>query len=149
MNYAKQLGISFIELIIALIIFSVLCVLAYPNYWEVIIKTRRAEARSALHALMLQQENYYLQHNTYFAFNADTPNSPFKWWSGQTQSTSYYEIHARSCPNKLISQCVLLIAIPGSENVLGHHDPLCGNLMLDSANNKSNSESAEPNSICW
>jgi type IV pilus assembly protein PilE len=150
MNTSKiQCGFSFIELIVALVIFVVLAAVAYPGYQSSILKIRRAEARSALHALLLQQERYYTEHNTYYAFNAGTTNSPFKWWSGNSAAESYYEMQATPCTNKLLIQCVLLTATPGTENVKSGSDPLCGNLMLDSANNKSYSIDTVPNPSCW
>ena len=132
-----QAGFSLLELIIAMIIVLVLSAAAYPSYLNLIQHSRRAEARSALHATMLLEERYYTLHNTYFAFDHNTANSPFKWWSGDAGATSYYEIRAGSCPDKTLGECVLLTAIPGTVNVRSHADPVCGNLMLDSANNKT------------
>lgn len=153
MNYSNcpktQTGFSVIELITVLIIIGILIGATYPSYLDAVTKGRRAEARSALYAVLLKQERYYTQHNTYFAFDSETPNSPFNWWSGDTASSSYYEIHASNCPHKSLSQCVLLTAIPGTDKVKTNSDPVCGNLMLDSANNKSYSVSTEPNSSCW
>jgi len=150
MNYSKfQFGFSYIEVFVALIICAVLATAAYPSYQAYVLKIRRAEARSALHSLLLQQERYYTEHNTYFAFNADTDNSPFKWWSGDSTTESYYELQATPCTNQLLIQCVLLTATPGTENVRDGSDPICGNLMLDSANNKTYSGGTEPNSSCW
>jgi type IV pilus assembly protein PilE len=150
MIYSKfQPGFSYIELVVALVIFVVLATVAYPSYQDSILRIRRAEARSALHSVLLQQERYYTAHNTYFAFSADTNNSPFKWWSGDSPSGSYYEIQATPCANKLLVQCVLLTATPGTENVRRGDDPECGNLMLDSASKKTYSADTVPNSSCW
>ena len=153
MNYLRcsksQSGFSAIEIMITLTIIAILCVAMYPAYTNAVMKSRRAEARSALFSTMLLQENYYALHNTYFAFNAETQNSPFNWWSGQSASTSYYEIRAANCANRSLTQCVLLTAIPGTDKVKSNSDSVCGNLMLDSANNKSYSVSRETNSTCW
>ena len=145
----NQAGFSLAESVIALLIVIVLAAVAYPSYQNSILTSRRAEARSSLHAVLLQQERYYTQHNTYFAFDSHTPDSPFKWWSGDAISTSHYEIQARPCPNQSLTDCVLLTAVAGSDRVRSFSDPVCGNLMLDSANNKSYSVSTEPNSSCW
>jgi type IV pilus assembly protein PilE len=142
-------GFSALEIMITLAIVTILCATVYPAYTNAAMKSRRAEARSALLSTMLQQENYYAQHNTYIAFNSETQQSPFKWWSGQSASTSYYEIQAASCANQPLTQCVLLTAIPGTGKVKNHRDSVCGNLTLDSANNKSYSVSRDTNSTCW
>lgn len=142
-------GFSLIELLITIIILIILILILYPTYQNVILKTRRAEARSALHSVMLQQERFYTQHNTYSVFTSDTKNSPFKWWSGDTVETSYYEISAAPCPSKQLTQCVLLTATSGTRNVKLVEDPVCGNLKLDSTNNKTYSNGTEPDSECW
>jgi len=147
--YKIVAGFSLIELVLALSIIVVLAALTYPSYKNSILISRRAEARSSLYSVLLQQERYYTQHNTYFAFDAKTPDSPFKWWSSDSIATSHYEIQARPCPNKSLTECVLLTAVAGSSNVRDFSDAVCGNLMLDSANNKSYSVSPEPNSSCW
>jgi type IV pilus assembly protein PilE len=148
-NLKLQFGFSLTELVIGIVIASILVTLAYPRYLEVITNSRRAEGRSALLATLLQQERYYTQHNTYYAFDADTPGALFNWWSGSSPETSYYELSATPCPNKTLSQCVLLRAIPGTEKVKSHSDPVCGDLMLDSRISKTYSLDSEPNSACW
>lgn len=144
-----QRGFTQVELLIAMIIFVLLILAAYPTYKNSVLKVRRAEARSALHATMLQQERFYTQHNTYNAFTSDSTNSPFKWWSGESPEKSYYEISAAPCPSKQLTQCVLLTAASGTKKVRSVDDPICGNLMLDSANNKTHSKGNRPDAECW
>ena len=142
-------GFTHIELFITMIILVLLILIAYPLYQHAILKVRRAEARVALHSVMLQQERFYTQHNTYSAFTSNTNNSIFKWWSGDSIEKSYYEISATPCPSKQLTQCVLLTATSGTKNVKQVDDSICGDLMLDSANNKTYSKSTEPNAECW
>jgi type IV pilus assembly protein PilE len=144
-----QHGFTLPELLISMVILVILFIIAQPIYQNAILKVRRAEARAALHSVMLQQERFYTQHNIYSAFTTDTKNSPFKWWSGDSPAHSYYEISATRCPSKQLTQCVLLTATSGTENVKRVDDPVCGNLMLDSVNNKTYSKSTEPNPACW
>ncbi len=127
----------------------ILAGLGYPSYNHVVLQSRRAEAKAALHSLLIQQEQYYTQHNAYLAFDSKSKNVPFKWWSGDSVSSSFYELQAENCPNKTLTECVLLTAIPGTDNVKSHDDPICGTLLLDSANNKSYSNGEMPNSLCW
>jgi type IV pilus assembly protein PilE len=144
-----HLGFSLLELICVVIIIAILVAVAYPGYLNVVAASRRAEGKSALHAILIQQERYYLHHNTYLAFDSDSRDGQFKWWSGTSAASSFYEIRATPCPNKLLTQCVLITGYPGTEKVKSFVDPVCGNLMLDSANNKTYSVSTEPNSTCW
>lgn len=147
--FKLHLGFSQIELLITMIIFVLLILAAYPNYKDAILKARRAEARSALLSVMLQQERFYTQHNTYSAFIADSKNSLFKWWSGISAEKSYYEISAAPCPTQKLTQCVLLTATPGTKNVKPMEDLICGKLMLDSTHNKTYSNGTKPNPECW
>lgn len=148
-NFYYQPGFTLIEILFVVVIISLLSLVAYPTYQNTLLKTRRAEAKSALHSVMLQQERFYTQHNTYSTFTSGSENLPFKPWSGDSAASSYYEISASLCPEKQLTQCVLLTATPGTANVKSHEDPICGNLMLDSASNKSYSKSTESNAACW
>jgi len=145
----NQSGITLTEITITLLLVAIFAGIAYPNYQEAILKARRAEAKSALYSVLLHQERYYLQQGTYAEFNAATANSPFKWWSADAPATSHYEISAAACAEKNLDECILLTATPGTENVLAGNDPVCGNLMLDSTNNKSTSMGTDPDSVCW
>jgi len=142
-------GFTQVELLIAMIIFVLLTLAAYPTYKNAMLKVRRAEARSALYSIMLQQERFYTQHNIYSAFTANSKNSAFKWWSGASPEKSYYEISAAPCPLKQLTQCVLLTATPGTKNVKRLDDPVCEKLMLDSTNQKTYSNGTKRNAECW
>ena len=142
-------GVTFIELVITVVIVAILALSAHPAYQHALLQVRRAEAKSALYAVLLQQERFYTLHGTYFAFDADTPDSTFKWWSGNAAESSYYEIQAGPCADRSLSECVLISAIPGTGRVRKHEDADCGNFLIDSSNNKSNSVSTASNSLCW
>lgn len=148
-DLTRHCGFSLLETLITLIIVLLLAGIAYPSYQQTVLVSRRAQARSALFQTLLLQEHYYTQHSHYFAFNADTPNSPFKWWSGDTVSTSFYELQATDCPGQALFDCVLLIATPGTDRVHGSGDPICGSLQLDSHGNKSQSPDTTSDPSCW
>lgn len=142
-------GFSLLEALIVLIIVGLLASIAYPSFEQTILVSRRAQGRSALMQTLLQQEHYYTQYHHYLAFDANTPNTPFKWWSGDTLGTSYYELQATPCPGQTLLECVLLIATPGTDKVRGHSDPICGSLQLDSRGHQSQSLDTDPNPSCW
>src|SRR5215207_5107924 len=123
-----QTGFSLVELAIVLMIVVILLISTLPTYRDAILKIRRAEARSALYTVMLQQERFYTQHNTYSAFSGPQ-NMPFK-----IAENSHYQISAAVCPGKQLNQCVLLTATPNAAHM---DDPICGQLMLDSAHHKT------------
>jgi type IV pilus assembly protein PilE len=113
----KRSGFSLMELLVALVIVAVLAAYATPAYQQHIVRTRRGEAHSALLKLMMQQERFHSQHNTYVEFSAgggDEEGRQFQWWSGASAPTSAYEIEGKACDGELISQCVQVIARPGT-----------------------------------
>lgn len=139
-------GFSLIELMVVVVIVAILAAIEYPSYQASVRKARRAEGRAALMGLMQQQERYYSQNASYLAFSAAAANG-FKWYSSDRAATSAYEIGATACSNDTIQNCVLLTAMPGTQNVDAHFtDALCGNLTLTSAGEKSATGSAVQ---CW
>jgi type IV pilus assembly protein PilE len=133
----NRAGFSLIELLVALVILAVLAAQAMPAYQQHIVRTRRSEAHSALLKLMLQQERYHTQHNTYIAFSAasTTPEARnFQWWSGASPPRSAYEMEGKACDGELITECVQIIATPGTAQVDPQfHDRDCEVLKLTSS----------------
>lgn len=61
----RILGITLIELMIVVVVIAILGVIAMPSYRQYTIRAHRTEAKSALLRLQVNQERWYLQHNTY------------------------------------------------------------------------------------
>jgi type IV pilus assembly protein PilE len=143
-------GFSLIEVLIALAILAIVTVLAYPTYAGYITKTRRIEGQIALIETIRQQESYFTRNNTYVGFSAestDPQEKRFKWWSGGAAATSAYELRARACPGRTLSQCVEVEARPGTEKVdAGFKDPDCEALSLNSAGERA---ASGPRERCW
>ncbi len=147
MKINLQKGFTLIELMIVVAIVGILAAVAYPSYQDSIIKTKRAEGRAALMEIMQQQERYYTQNNTYFAFTSTTANNKFKWYSGDSAAASSYEIKAEACTGDAIGNCVMLTAMPGTTKVnSGYKDAKCGDISLTSTGVKAASGTA---TNCW
>jgi type IV pilus assembly protein PilE len=144
----RSIGYTLIELMVTLAIVSVLAALAFPALQQYVVKGKRAQAQAVLMQLMQQQERYYTRNGSYLVFSAQSPPArPFTWWSGATAAQSAYEIRAESCPALALSQCVLLTALPGTDQVDAHFkDADCDILTLDSAGLRSASGPAQR---CW
>ena len=133
-------GFSLIQVIIALAIVAILAGIAFPSYTEAVRRSRRAEGRSALYQLLLQEERFYSQRNRYIAFSAgsmDEDEKQFKWFSGDNPDHSAYEITGEACVSEKIQNCVRLVARPGTAKVDSNFkDPACGELSITSTGEK-------------
>jgi type IV pilus assembly protein PilE len=146
MRTGEQHGFSLIELMVVLVILAILAAIQYPSYLESVRKTKRAEGRTALTQLMQQQERYYSQHGSYIAFSSLAPNG-YKWFSGDAPAGSSYEIAATACMDDTLQNCVLLIAMPGTNKVnAAYKDDACAELSLASNGIKA---ASGPGAQCW
>jgi type IV pilus assembly protein PilE len=140
MRSPRASGYTMLEVMIVLVILAILAAIAFPSYQEAIVKAKRTEGRTALMKAMQQQERYYSLHSTYLEFSfasTDADGRKFSWFSGETSTSSSYEISAQACKDKLIRDCVLLIAQPGTAKVdARYRDPVCGQLSLSSTGEK-------------
>jgi type IV pilus assembly protein PilE len=58
-------GVSLIELMVVLLIVALLASVAVPSYRQYVLRSHRAEAKTALLNVAAAQERFYLQNNTY------------------------------------------------------------------------------------
>jgi type IV pilus assembly protein PilE len=146
----RSAGFTLLEVLIVLAILSVLAVIAYPSYASYIVKARRIEGQVALVEAVQQQERYFTRNNTYIAFSSgstDPEERRFKWWSGSAAATSAYELRARACPGRDLSQCVEVQATPGTALVdAKFKDSDCQTLTLNSAGEHA---ASGPVDRCW
>jgi type IV pilus assembly protein PilE len=68
-------GMTLIELLVVLVVVAVLATVAIPGYRSHVLRTHRVEARSALLALAVAQEKFFLQHHAY-ATQAELSEAP-------------------------------------------------------------------------
>jgi type IV pilus assembly protein PilE len=149
----RRRGFSLIELLVVLVMLGILAALAMPAYQQHVIRTRRSEAHSALLKLMMQQERFHTQNNTYIAFSSGSneggePEAKhFQWWSGASPRNSAYEIEGKACVGEVVAQCVQLVATPGTVLVEARfRDEDCGVLTLTSTGQRLASGAAKG---CW
>lgn len=146
----REAGFTLIEMLIVLAIMMVLAAIVYPSYTGYVVKARRIEGQVALMEAVQQEERYYTRSNTYIGFSADSTDAQerrFKWWSGSAAAASAYELSARACPGRELSQCVEVRAAPGTSRVdANFRDADCQALTLNSAGERS---AAGSSTRCW
>jgi type IV pilus assembly protein PilE len=146
----REGGFTLIDVLIVLAIVVVLAAIAYPSYAGFITKTRRIEGQIALIETVQQQERFYTRNNTYIAFSSDSSDEQekrFKWFSGSAAPSSAYELSARACPGRELSQCVEVRATPGTQKVdANFRDADCQALTLNSAGERT---ASGPSARCW
>jgi type IV pilus assembly protein PilE len=135
-NMHENKGFTLIEMLIVMAVLVILAALAYPNYRDSIVRTRRVEGETALIDTMQKEELFRARHHRYAAFSreeAPPPDAGIRPWSGQSAAASAYEIDGVACAGESIADCIQLRARPGTDRVdTRFRDPLCGALTLDS-----------------
>ena len=171
MKKLKEQGFTLIELMVTVAIVGLLSAIAYPAYTSSILKGKRAQGRTALVALMQQQERYFTERNCYSGFttastgvataSAPSPAAacggvtaasvPFKTFSGDNLVNSSYLLSADVCPTSTgtlsIAECVRVVATPTG------NDSIVGTLSITSTGTKACTPPASGNtptfSLCW
>lgn len=137
-------GFTLIELMITVVIVAVLAAVAYPSYRAYVLKSKRAEARTALMDLLQQQERFMTQRNTY-SDPVITPGSttvPFKTFAGDSLAGTPYLLGTAACGSGAAPNlCVRVMALPQQP------DPEAGTLWAESTGAKG-CTGTQP-SVCW
>lgn len=121
MNKNGHRGFTLIELVMVVAIVGILMAIAIPN--SSTAKARRTDGQTALMDVMVRQERFYTENNTYTTDLDDLPAS-------SDSPEGYYTITAAACGGSTIDSCVILTATAGSAQASD------GNLTLNSRGQK-------------
>jgi type IV pilus assembly protein PilE len=119
-------GFTLIELMIVVAVVAILAAIAYPSYLDSVRKSRRSDARNALHAAASREEQYYEDNKTYTAsmtdlkYSTDPADSPEAYYKVSVVDTT-------DCPLASISTCFGLLADPQGDQQKDTH---CGKMYL-------------------
>lgn len=105
MTKYRNLGFTLIELVMVIAIVGILMAIAIPSYNSSTTKARRTDGQTALMDVMVRQERFYTENNTYTTDLGDLP-------AQETSPEGYYTISADDCGTG-IDSCVILTATPG------------------------------------
>jgi type IV pilus assembly protein PilE len=139
-------GFTLLELMIVVAVVGILAAVAVPSYIDSVRKGKRAEARTALSELMIQQERFFTQKNTYASFAAGATTgdaAAFKTYSGDTATKASHLLGSEACPapNNDIKVCARIFAVPQGS------DAEAGTLQILTTGTKTCT--GTKTSVCW
>jgi len=142
MKAGRCVGLTLLDLVIALALLGILVAIALPAYEESARRSRRSDATAALLLAAARQEQHMLDRGTYSAdmvtlgYGADPAVSP----------QGHYEVEAAPCMAGNIATCYRLIARPLARSPQAA-DSDCTRFSLDSRGHRS-AQGAQTH-LCW
>ena len=112
MTQLKINGFTLIELMIVIAIIAIVSSIAIPAYNGYIAGARMTEAKNNIAALILAEEEFYLEYNTYFDNNNDNNNGNLESYSqglwkvskGDGNAVNFnYSVSANSSTYKIVA----------------------------------------------
>lgn len=136
MNKKSQKGFTLVEVMIAVVILSILAVIAVPSYSKFITKTRRGDATNLLIEVAGEQQKFLSDHNRYATSMADLGYDSDPMLS----ENGYYEVTV-SNPS---TSTYVLTATPVAGEAQAT-DTECGSFMLRS----NGVQTSDGGPDCW
>lgn len=138
-------GFTLVDILITVAIIAILAAVAYPSFIGVMAKASRAEGRVAATRMLLEQERYYTQANTYVPIDPQAASGQvLRNFSGDMRAASKYLLGARACDSAALNQCVEVYAVPQ----FGGGDPDVGVLTIRSTGAARGCTGSKPR-LCW
>lgn len=132
---AAAAGFSLIELMIVVGVIAILAAIAYPNYREYVINSRRAAAAACLQEKAQLMERYYTTNLTYLGAAAPGGCDP--------EINDFYTFSFSGTPT---ARAFTLQAAPVSGR---QDDPKCGTLTIDAQGTRTEAGTASNATECW
>lgn len=112
----RQQGFTLVEMLIVVVILGILAMVAVPSYRDSITKSRRADARVALHSTAQRLERCFTQFGSYDAADCDIA-SPAESPEG------FYTV--------TVERTATTYTLTAAPDGVRQKDALCGNLGVD------------------
>ena len=137
-------GFSLIEMLVVLFIVALVAVLTWPSYRDVVLSSRRAEAKSMLLVVSSDQERYFLRFNRYID-DSSPLNSPASAGREKHTTSGLYTISVDACADGRLDFCFVATATPlGSQSADG-----CTSLSIDNRGVRAAKGSLSDLNECW
>ncbi len=136
----KNLGFTFIELLIAIVIVGILTAVAIPSYSSYVLKTKRTEAQALLIEVAGKQVRFHSENNTYTAVIGELGY-------GAAAATSYESESATYDISVSVADAISFTLTATPKNTQASDE--CGSLGYNSAGVKTISGSTITLEECW
>jgi len=140
-KFRRPDGFTLIELMIVVAVIAIITLIAFPSYQSYVVKSKRAEGRSALLGAIQNLERYFTNNNTY---TTDLTAAGIKAYSGDSAAASAYTITVG--PGAAgIATSFIARAVPSNLT-----DPACATLTYNQSGQKGMEGATETDvSKCW
>lgn len=144
-------GFTLMELMMVIVIIGILAAIAYPSYMDQVMRSRRADAKTALLDIAARQERYFIDNQTYTttlvgAAGCTGAACGLKLATNLSPD-EHYQMKAEAITGGTIASGYLLTATPQGPQA---KDTLCKALTYDSTGAKSaTGTTSNPLKDCW
>ncbi|MBW8364968.1 MAG: type IV pilin protein [Rhizobium sp.] len=140
--YARERGVTLIEVMITVVIVAILAAIAYPSYTQYVLRSHRTAAKTALHDMASRQERFFTTNNVY-----GTTLAALGYPAGASvpvpdTSNHYYDLSINAVT---ATTYTLQAARAGSQL----NDAECGTFTLDQLGNQGISGGTGTAQTCW
>lgn len=136
-------GFSLLEVLIAITIVGLLAAISYPSFQNSLIKTRRAEGKTALLDLQQRMERFFLDRNSYTTATIGSGNSSTDVLSSNLTENGRYTLQISATSNTPPSYTIQ--AVPQAPQ---NADTECGTFTLNSQGVRGITGAGQISS-CW
>ena len=136
-------GFSLIEVLIAITIVGLLAAISYPRFQNSMIKSRRAEGKTALLDLQQRMERFFLDRNSYTTATIGSGNSTTDVLSSNLTENGRYTLQISATSNTPPSYTIQAVPQPPQ-----NADTECGTFTLNSKGIRGISGTGQV-STCW